>query len=132
MNWTDNFLVNEATIDSHHIRLFEIINMLESSEPIPKSVFLETLTELFKYTNFHFRYEESQMEKYDYPEKENHIRRHRDFMNEINPWLDKFNSLPPQVTYNDYRELFEFGVTWLSNHIIVTDKNLARFLNSKR
>lgn len=132
MKWSDKFLVNEFTIDSHHKKLIEIISRLESDSPIPKSEFLDTLTELFKYARFHFSYEESEMEKYNYPEKELHIQKHKDFMKEIDAWVDHFNYLPLQVTYSDFSELFEFGVTWLSNHIVITDKNLAKYLNSKK
>jgi len=130
IKWSDNFSCGSIAIDEQHKKLIDLIDTLVSivkSNRFELSNLLEVVTEMDDYIKEHFAYEEYLMDKYQYPERDNHVSQHNRFREKIQG-LNIFNVDNSADFYNDF---LVFTVDWLSLHIMKTDKKLGAYLSDK-
>jgi len=105
-----NFLCSSSILD--------IPTLYLSSHADNSIEITEILNEMNKYVLTHFANEETYMIKCNYPEYDDHRKKHQDFSIKIMAFLDS-------VTKGDCRlacELLEHLKNWLVNHIQGTDR----------
>ena len=128
INWDESLSVGNELIDEEHKTLIRKIN--DVSEAISKgmgeSQVAKTIEFLRDYSIQHFNSEEKIMTEKKYPQMQEHLKMHSEFIDTIND-IEK-----------DYREegatkeltntINNLLINWLKNHIKETDKKLALFL----
>jgi len=129
LNWTNEFSVENTSIDEQHKQLFKIINDLHASmkEGKSKEIMVGLLTRLVDYTQTHFSNEEKLMEKYKYPDLIKHKTEHAKLITKVLDYQKNFN-IKSAITSID---IMNFLKDWLTNHILVTDKKYAPYLKGK-
>ncbi|MBP2315346.1 bacteriohemerythrin [Azospirillum soli] len=113
--WRPDLSVGEADIDAEHRELFRLQQRLQSADAA-EEVLPGILRQLEEYARTHFTHEEALMRRYAYPGYEDHVKRHRLFVE----WLDAV-----KIAYGRSIETpFEIGATvndflgrWLVEHI---------------
>jgi hemerythrin len=129
ISWHSNYTVNVKEIDKQHQHLINIMNELHDSMKAGKGkeVLGTVLDELIKYTDFHFKYEEKLFDQYSFPETNLHKRQHTDLVEQVVSFKKNFDSGRKVLTM----EVMDFLKSWLTGHIVGSDKNYSAFLNSK-
>lgn len=129
VTWKDDYSVGIERLDADHKRLMNLINRLQTAADYDTgSGFVdEALDELVDYTKNHFAREEELMEKYEYPDFEEHKRQHRKMVEKVDGMLDHYKE-DPDTTVD---ELVQFLKNWLINHIAGTDQQYSGFLRDK-
>ncbi|CAK0755633.1 hemerythrin [Gammaproteobacteria bacterium] len=126
--WDNTLSTGVAEIDKQHRRLLEMANRLNQAmlEGSGKDVIGRILDDLTEYVANHFRYEEDLMDRHHYVDKANHIKNHRDLVVLVMEKKDQFaqGRVMPVGMMNFLRD-------WLVNHIMMTDRALGKYLNSK-
>lgn len=127
--WNDNYSVGIKVFDDDHKKLIEFLNKMFDLlvQNRPKEEIKPVLDGLKSYTNTHFKNEERQFDKYNFPETEVHKEKHRDFINKVNEFHKGFNDGKLMLSM----EVMNFLKDWLKTHINGTDKNYTTFLNEK-
>lgn len=105
--------------DAQHRVLFEILDLVKSSEEGSKVLF-----RLRDYTENHFSLEERYMEELDYPGLEAHTQAHNSFRSEINQLLEQ--GVEPDAAFRDL--IATFLTEWLKRHVFGIDKELEAFI----
>lgn len=130
--WDKAWNIGHAEIDKQHQEWIEIFNRLEdaflngSSSNI-EELKKEMLKELVEYTNYHFKTEEKVMNDNDYPEAATHWRYHKNFKNLVNQKLIEFRDEGSVLG----SQLLLLMKNWLVSHIVIEDRKLVTFLESK-
>ena len=131
--FTDAYKTGIELVDDEHRRLFEIIK--ETNDLIHEELLhdkydeiMRLLTELRNYTEFHFHDEEVLMERIQYPGLDAQKRAHSAFVDKLVDIdlsdLDEMDN--NQQTY--LNDLVQFLLTWLSNHILGSDKKIGAYM----
>lgn len=131
--FTDAYKTGIELVDEEHRRLFEIIK--ETNDLIHEELLhdkydeiVRLLTELRNYTEFHFHDEEMLMERIQYPGLAAQKRAHSAFVEKLVDIdlsdLDEMDN--DQQTY--LNDLVQFLLTWLSNHILGSDKKISAYM----
>jgi len=129
MKWNDNFSVKYDKIDEQHQELIDIINDLAlyiDEKDTEFSHLLDLVSKLDNYVAEHFKFEESLMKEYSYPDMENHVIQH----NNLRSKMENLNIFSVDNTMEFYKNLLEELINWLSHHIMMTDKKLGQYLSS--
>ena len=130
-SWNSQFDVGIASIDQQHRRLFEIINQLDDTLAIDSEqrAVLELVDELIDYTHYHFEHEENLMREAGYSAANfaEHETQHRDFVAKMFEERQKAIIDPDTVS----KELLEYLVNWLSEHILFSDQKMAQEIRYK-
>ena len=127
--WSEKLSVGIGDIDNQHKKLVDMLNGLESAyeKKLDTKTQGETIKELLTYTLEHFSLEEVLMNKYEYPDKENHIKEHESFHKKV---LDFYNAfMRDSATLSE--DIIKFLQNWIVNHILVTDHKYIDFFHSK-
>lgn len=129
INWNSNYSVKVMKFDKHHQQLINLINKLNESMNCGegKESLGEVLEELLKYTDYHFKAEESLMLKYKYIYYAKHKTEHVSFINKVKEIQRSFLKDEKYVTI----EAFIFLKEWLVNHILNSDKKYGDFFNNQ-
>lgn len=129
ITWHDSFSVNNVVIDNQHKKLIDIINRFYDTVMSNKdrAVISEIFEELKNYTNYHFKAEESMLEKVNYLYLQDHKVQHQGFVDKLNDLEQKF--MLKKLTVNF--EMMGFLRTWLVEHIMNEDKRYMKFLNNE-
>jgi len=129
MTWGPMLQLGYGDIDVQHKRLVELVNSLDDAMRAGKGrdVLGGVLDELIKYTQFHFAFEEKLMDKYAISTTVAHKAEHQKLIAEVGAFQTKFEAGSASVS----TELMSFLRTWLSDHILKTDKALAKELLAK-
>ncbi|QJB56093.1 bacteriohemerythrin [Pseudodesulfovibrio sp. zrk46] len=117
-------------MDDQHKRLIQLVNSLVSviRAGVAEDLLGEICRELYDYTNYHFRDEESLMQEEGYPEFEAHCQLHAEMTTTVKEYLDELEK-GKQVSPND---VLEFLAKWLVKHILKQDMKFAAFVKEKR
>ncbi|MBF0218892.1 MAG: hemerythrin family protein [Gammaproteobacteria bacterium] len=133
--WSGAYATGVSEIDEQHMILVHTLN--EAAVTLADDCSHETLEsitqDLLSYALYHFETEEELMQRYGYSEgveadAEQHLAQHRDFAAKVVKVRDDLKS-GITITAGD---ILDFLNNWLANHILHTDKKLARFIIAKR
>jgi len=127
LEWTQNLEVGNETIDYQHKNLLRLINDLQEAKTEGNSPLLieVTLDELTKYTKYHFQTEEDLMKDGNFSEIKSHLATHTGFVQKIEKFRHAYYQNKEEVS----EELLDFLISWLKDHILKSDKELASFLS---
>jgi hemerythrin len=129
LEWDKKYQTGIIEIDAQHKKLFGLYNSLVSAIYEGQSdIHLQnSLKELIDYAMMHFRIEESYMQKYEYPEFEEHKQEHRKLREQTYFLAKDFEQGKPVLTM----DLLDFLKKWLSNHVMVSDMKYKKYLWKK-
>jgi len=89
VTFDDSMVVNIKAIDEQHKGLVDDVNKLADAMKAGrgKEMLNDILRDLLAYADYHFKTEEELFKKYKYPEADEHIIEHRQFIDTINMFL---------------------------------------------
>jgi hemerythrin len=124
LTWNDTLATGIRQIDLQHQELIELINALEEAHATGwrKAALEEVLPKLSAYVLFHFATEEAMMPRTLGEHAERHRRQHQAFTDRVEALRD----VPPECI--DLPELIAYLKQWLIEHIMKTDRELARLI----
>lgn len=128
--WDDKYSVGNATMDSHHLKIFDILNVIHDAarQGRGEEIIEAQLNELASYTKYHFDEEEKLMAAASYPGLGAQQQAHKAF-------LDKIAEFQEEVKKGN--AIFVVGsvaVTvkdWLKQHILTFDMQYESYLGNK-
>ena len=125
ITWNQSYSVGIDKIDNQHKILVEIINKLFESFSNGKaeSIVSDIILELVEYTEYHFKLEEDLFEEYNYPEKDDHILKHKQFVGQVFEWKNRLSKGDSNIHY----ELINYLKTWLLEHIQGDDISYSQY-----
>ena len=124
--FTDEYLTGIELVDAEHKELFRIVDKANQLVKNFDSLsgydsIMQILNELKEYTKEHFADEEEYMEGIQYEGLSAQKRAHEAFVDKLeNISLDQIDANPQEKL----KELLEFLLGWLINHILYTDKKI--------
>ncbi|BAL23574.1 bacteriohemerythrin [Azoarcus sp. KH32C] len=125
MSWNGALATGHNDIDAQHRKLIELANrlneMMQRGED--RGGVGAVLDELIRYTAFHFEFEETMMKQANYPDLFRHQQEHKQLVADVVARKTQFDRGEALSS-----ELLSFLRDWLVNHIMKTDKALARHL----
>jgi hemerythrin len=123
VDWKPEFSVGVTEIDSQHKRLLDVINQLHAAMKMGgrPAVLEEVVNELVGYTRYHFAYEERLLETAGYRELEEHRRKHRAMVAQVEAFREQASVGQATMPL----KLMSFLKDWLSRHIMETDQRYA-------
>ena len=127
VTWDASYEVGIEKVDKQHKHLVSLTNELynaclgEKGELEEK--FKEVMKELVEYVMIHFKDEEAIMEEIDYPDIAEHKQKHEKFVKEILVSVNAYKN-GKQFVPNAF---VRFLRDWLFNHILLTDKEMAKY-----
>ena len=129
IKWDASYSVNVNMFDSQHQNLFAIINKFYDLASTTKDS--HALSAVFKqvvdYTQTHFKIEEHYLQKYQYPDVEQHKELHRNL-------VDRANALYTEITEGKAGaadSAIVFLKNWLEGHIKGVDTKYSSHLNQR-
>jgi len=128
ITWNESYSVSNTEMDMQHKKLISIINKLFDSfkDGNAASMSEEILNEMIEYANYHLKSEEELLQKYNYPEIENHEKIHQSFRDKI---ID-LKALLSNKSKSTHYELIDYLKKWWTNHILVEDMKYSNFLKN--
>ena len=127
--WNERFNIGIFEIDVQHKKLVSLINDLDKAmaKGQGKQALGKILGDLIYYTESHFSKEERLMEQHEYPEYDEHKKKHRAMTQKVRQVQSEFQSGNTSMSI----EVMNFLQNWLNKHILETDMKYAPFLKSK-
>ena len=128
VEWTDGLSVGVALIDDQHKMLINHLNELSRALAIHEGPLeiARTLDFLIEYTHFHFDAEEKLMADSDFPDLENHRKKHAEFIAVLKRLEEDFKE---EGATHALAESFDtLLVNWLMKHIKAVDRDVGKFL----
>ncbi len=117
--WHDSFSVGVKVVDTHHKKLFSIVNELiagVNAGNSRKNIY-KVLMELVDYTEYHFKTEEEFFKMH--PQFKDHQLIHKKFVKSISDFTSSFHSGDVELGNN----VLHFLVDWLKTHVLDLDRN---------
>jgi hemerythrin-like metal-binding protein len=126
VTWKEEYSVRVPEIDIQHRRLLDIINKLhEAMRMGGKPEALKSVSDdLVSYTRYHFGYEEKMLAQAGYAELEEHKRKHRAMVTQVEGFASEITSGRTSVPLR----LKSFLKDWLTRHIMETDQRYSDHL----
>ncbi|HEX8962178.1 MAG TPA: hemerythrin family protein [Rhodocyclaceae bacterium] len=127
IEWSPALAIGNPTIDRQHEKLFQVAaDMVEDRDQMRA---MRTLASLSEYVVVHFRDEEKMLEQAGYPGLAEHRKLHEAFRIR----LAKLYSNAAGMTLDDIAAQVRVLINeWLANHIMVVDREYAKYLAEKR
>ncbi len=116
IKWNSKLSVKVKEIDNQHKILIDIINKAFEAQK-DKEKINQILNELIEFVRIHFSTEEKYFEKFNYPEKEEHIKEHLNMVSEVLAFKTRFDNSEEIM-----EEFLDFLKIWLEDHLITTDQ----------
>jgi hemerythrin len=128
--WTPAISVDDKKIDGQHQKLLGQVNTLLSYIVAEKNdaMVIDAVTFLDKYINEHLAYEEIYMAEHKYPDIENHIKYHKDFIEHYKSFKEKL--LAGVSRESLALEIEQYIGNWWLIHIAVEDHKYAEFIKT--
>ncbi len=129
IEWSEELSVNIKEIDEQHKQLLEMINEFDRAveEKKEEEIIDKTLDSLIDFASDHFKKEEELLEKYKFPELEDHREQHHRFLEDLfniyKRSKDGEKDVPTRIA-------FFFGEL-LIKHLLEEDKKYGEYLKSK-
>ncbi|MBZ0155386.1 MAG: bacteriohemerythrin [Alphaproteobacteria bacterium] len=129
LTWSDQYKVNVANIDAQHRKLFDMVNEMHDAMRVGKGneVIGTILANLLGYVKTHFAEEERLMSSNGYPDFSRHKQEHDKLTQKALDLHKQFTEGKPVLSF----DVMNFLKSWLSDHILGTDKKYGPFLNGK-
>lgn len=127
MLWNPTLETGIEKIDEQHKELFRQVDILvdrSQSERIP-----ETLAFLGNYVIKHFRDEQVMHALTKYPWADEHKKMHQDFVAKYQEMKNKYEASGDKLTV--VLNINKVIIGWLKEHIMVQDKDFARFYKNR-
>lgn len=125
--WESDYNTGNPIIDEQHQQVFNYINqlnlVLKSSND--EDELLEILKGLKDYSVNHFKIEEEEMKKANFPKLEAHIDEHQIFIDRLSKLTADMENKSTTVNLR----LLKFLKVWFSGHILNSDKKFAAFVS---
>ncbi len=127
--WTPRLATGIEKIDQQHQQLIRLINELHRAMKLRKGAREagRILDELVEYTNYHFGFEEELFKRYNYPNRTEHEKAHRDLVAKVTEFKNQFQ----EGTAGLSMDLMQFLTSWLKGHIMKTDMAYTSLLADK-
>lgn len=133
IKWKDEFSVNIASIDKQHKKLIEtgarideLLSLNDNADHYDE--IMSILQELKDYTIYHFDFEEKLMQEYGYSGFQEQHFEHYFFIRK----LDKIGQKDIDSDQEEaIGEIYNFIITWITDHILKSDKKYSSYLNQK-
>jgi hemerythrin-like metal-binding protein len=124
-NWKEEYSVNVAELDQHHKILIDIVNRIYDNclQIGVVDCIGPKIVELVDYSEYHFKAEESYLQRIEYFEREEHIEQHTMFIFKINELQQAYEGNEIELT----RSLIVFLGKWLLHHVMEEDKKYAQY-----
>jgi len=140
ITWTSKMSVYNKTIDNQHKKLFKQLNSLKkelsSFGGVNMGPLRQTISFFDKYANEHLKYEESYMEKHQYPDLDKHKKIHDAFRKYFEYFKEKFHIEYSASSFSakDIKKLVneadKFLADWWVNHVLKEDHKYAEYIKS--
>jgi|ERR1039457_2292905 hemerythrin-like metal-binding protein len=120
LSWKPEYSVNEEGLDSHHIKLFDMLNTAYENvmSSLEVDSVLPIIDELSQYTKYHFSEEEQYIRKINFHDIDTHIAKHREFSDKIETLKSHYNGNNLEIT----QELIIVLGDWLLHHVLKDDR----------
>lgn len=124
--WSDDLSVGSTFIDDDHKKLISMVNSFHDAMEQGKGndVIGKVLNNLVVYTKAHFKREEDEMQRIQYPRFLAHKQEHDKLISEVAELQTSFSSGKAMLSIT----VSKFLRDWLFTHIKQTDKLLAAAL----
>ncbi len=133
--WRADFATGVSIIDDQHRVLINMLNEASAklTDHSPLDDWGRVVQGLLSYAGYHFQTEERLMTEYGYDQDRaalaaEHVRQHQDFAGKVVAASDRIKAgqrIPKA-------ELVAFLTSWLSNHILHTDKEFGAFVRDRQ
>jgi PAS domain S-box-containing protein/hemerythrin-like metal-binding protein len=131
MVWDEAYSVGVAAMDDQHKKLFGMINQLADCHAArnceSSGVFHEVLSNMFDYTQLHFKDEEVYLQRIGYPKLARHEGEHATFVEKVTGF-----SIAAEAGVQDEAAVHRYLKVWLQSHILESDMQYRDFVKSKR
>lgn len=119
LRWNPAYSINDVELDSHHQRLFFLLNTAyENVMNSPEVDCIQPIIEeLSEYTRYHFSSEEQHMKEKGCCEIDEHIAKHREFAHTIEKLRLSYHDNDLEVA----KELIILLGEWLLGHVLKDD-----------
>jgi len=124
-------LTGVAEIDRQHRILVDTLGeaQIRLTDKLDDQLFEQITRDLLAYAIYHFNTEEQLMQQYGYAsgaseESKSHLAAHRGFSEQVVALREKAHAGEQESRV----DLLDFLKSWLSNHIMTTDKRLGQFI----
>ncbi|MGR8932536.1 MAG: bacteriohemerythrin [Gammaproteobacteria bacterium] len=128
LTWNDQLILGIESVDRQHKQLVDLINQLDEAVALgsDKQTINGIVKALVDYTIYHFRHEEELMQKTGYKDEklDEHVGEHLEFVDKIKQIQNDIQHDTTTIT----KDLLDFLVDWMCNHILKTDKHMAEGL----
>ena len=123
LNWKPEYSVNKAELDSHHQKMFHILNKVYENVMYSQEVdcTLPIFDELSAITRDHLSAEEQYMREKGVPDIDEHIAKHRKFTHKIETLRTSYHDNNLESSRNLIIVLGE----WLLHHVLKEDKKYS-------
>lgn len=123
--WSDQLSVNNPEIDGQHKKIVDFINQLARAYQEKNSDEIKnTLLELLEFTTMHFTHEERAFVGTKYPLKEKHLEQHKNILDQLGDFKEKFEAGEAAVD----EDFLKFLKEWLQVHIMISDNTYKDFI----
>lgn len=128
-DWKDSYSVGVKEMDNQHKVLVDLINQLHTAMSAGKgsTVTGPIISEMVRYTKFHFEAEEKLMTAHAYPGLASQKAEHLKFTQQALDYQKQVGSGATTLSIS----ILNFLKDWLTNHIQGTDKKYAEFFKGK-
>ncbi|MCU7944827.1 MAG: bacteriohemerythrin [Candidatus Thiodiazotropha sp. (ex Cardiolucina cf. quadrata)] len=133
LTWRDDWYLGIDEIDQQHLRLVELINqvadsvMTQNSESNDDGGAMRLVLQLQEETRQHFRDEEAFMRNHEYPQVSSHHREHALLQAELSDLIREIEEGKRRLDIETLTSL----KYWLIDHVIESDMDIARYMNSR-
>lgn len=126
VEWKPQYSVGVLEIDAQHRRLLEVINQLHDAMKTGGNsrALTVVVNELVGYTRYHFAFEEKMLEDAGYPDLDEHRRKHRAMVGQVEAFREAAVAGGATVSM----KLMNFLKDWLTKHILETDMRYSEHL----
>lgn len=127
--WDESLESGIVEIDIQHRNLFNIFKILDDAIENGKSsmVIKYIIDEICRYGSYHIEAEENILKKYNiFSDK--HAFEHISFKETVGKFREKYISTKDKVLA---KEIYEYLYTWVTNHIMKTDKEELNLLKEE-
>ena len=129
LNWDESYPVGIRAFDEQHRRLFDLLNKLHDAMKAGQSssVLGAIPKELVRYVGTHFEAEESIMQQYRYPALSQQRREHQELAAQVADFEQRYRSGTVALGV----PLMDFLRSWLTHHILESDRGYSGYLRSR-